>query len=384
MNQQTHLSESHVYRHGVKNLNVEEAVEEYRDNLFPQYDQFRKQLKQLFKTLIGPLDIEFIIESRTKNPEHFRKKISRPEKHYADPLKDVTDLAGVRLILQRVADAKRIVDLVESEFDVDKDNSIYKNELEVDKLGYLPLAQLVIEVAQNRVSLTEWSPFKGFKAEIQIRTILQHAWDVISRRYDYQVEADVPPQVRRRLLRLSALFELGDDELERFAFEVSKQIEQYQETLGRGDQVIEVNVDSLKAYIEASSEVQYWNDFMRTDREIGHQVNSNDWGDLSRDVRIAHFLGLKYIKNIDSTLKGARGWGEIFFRRFFVDFFAMYHVRPRVVTTVVNGVVTLLMLASNAEKLDEEKLSKDFGFGDVNYARYFLELANAVKQKGGS
>jgi hypothetical protein len=38
------------------------------------------------RELIKPLDIEFIMESRAKDPDPFRKKISDSEKHYTDPL----------------------------------------------------------------------------------------------------------------------------------------------------------------------------------------------------------------------------------------------------------------------------------------------------------
>ena len=141
----------------------------------------------------------------------------------------------------------------------------------------------------------------------------------------------------------------------------------------------EVNKDSLMTYIKGSDEVQYWNNFLRTDKEIGHRVDSDDWGNLHRDVRIANFLGLKSIQDIDSTLRSAHGWGEVFLKRFYIDEFAKNKSRPSDVSTVVNGVVTYLMLASNAEKLDETKLSKDFGFGDAEYARHFLELACDAK-----
>lgn len=143
----------------------------------------------------------------------------------------------------------------------------------------------------------------------------------------------------------------------------------------------EVNKDSLMTYIKGSDEVRYWNNLLRTDKEIGHRVDPDNWGNLFRDVRIADFLGLKSIQDIDSTLRSARGWGEVFLKRLYIDKFAREKSQPQFVSTVVNGVVTYLMLASNAEKLDETKLSKDFGFGDAEHARHFLELARDAKQE---
>lgn len=232
----------------------------------------------------------------------------------------------------------------------------------------------------SRGALTEWIPFRTFRAEIQIRTLLQHAWDVISRRYDYKTEADIPKEVRRRLFRLSALFELGDEQLEQFGIEAGGILETYQASLQKGSLRIEINVDSLRAYVETSAEVKYWNDFLRTDPEIGHRVSVDDWGDLSRDVRLAKFFGLTHIQDIDSVLKAARGWGEVFFKRFYLDKVTMHGNAPQGVSTVVNGTIGYLILASNADKLDANTLSLRFGYGDPRYAQRILELALESKK----
>jgi putative GTP pyrophosphokinase len=60
--------------------------------------------------------------------------------------------------------------------------------------------------------LPGWAKYKGLKAEFQVRTILQHAWDAISHKLDYKPESPMPRQNRRRLARLAGLLELADDE----------------------------------------------------------------------------------------------------------------------------------------------------------------------------
>jgi len=357
-------------------LNTEDAAREYRERLFPLYTQFTKKMKQLFKELITQLDISFTVEARPKDPEEFRKKIGRPEKHYVNPLAEVSDFCGVRVILHHIADTKKVMSLVEREFIVDPQYSHYKkDQLEVDRFGYLTEAQLVVTLRPDRRCLPEWQPFRDFKAEIQIRTIIQHAWDVISHDYDYKVEADIPKELRRRLFRLSALFELADEELDDFVGEVRKKIDAYKDSLAKGERKIEINVDSLRTYVVTSREVQYWNNFLKTDPDIGHRVET--WGDLSRDVRMAEFCGLRSIEDLDSALRQARGWGEKFFKRYYAHYLAEHNVPRDRVTTVVNGVVNMLLVASFADKLDAKTLTKDFGYGSTT----ILDIAREVRYR---
>jgi putative GTP pyrophosphokinase len=187
---------------------------------------------------------------------------------------------------------------------------------------------------------------------------------------------DVPPKLRRRLFRLSALLELADEELDEFVREVKENVKEYTTSLTKGDQEVEINVDSLRAYIQSSPEVKYWNTFLRTDSIVGHPVDENDWGDLSRDVRIANSFGLKTLDDIEETLKKAHGWGENFLRSYLQATLGR-KADWKTVRTVVNGSVTMLLLASNVEKLDEEKLRDQFGFGT---AAVFLQLAEQVRR----
>ncbi len=62
-------------------------------------------------------------------------------------------------------------------------------------------------------------------------------------------------------------------------------------------------------------------------------------------------------------MKNARGWGETFFVEYYRDYFKRQKVTPDKVSTVINGPVTVLMIASNAEKIDAKSLDSDFGWG---------------------
>ena len=342
-------------------MDPDKETEQYR-SLFPRYARFTSKMELLLRELLQPVIDDFSIESRPKDPKHFKEKITRGDKSYIDPLNEVTDLAGLRVVLTDLSAAQRVEELLDREFVVDKGKSSYKiKELDVDRFGYLS-DHLIVSLREDRAKLSEWREFAGLSAEVQVRTNLQHAWAVISRRFAYKVQADIPKEFRRRLNRLSALFELADEELDTIAKQLQQRTSTYKEALREGERLIEINVDSLKAYIETSGEVQYWNRFLTTTPEIAHRVES--WGDLSRDVRIAKFCGLQYIEDVNRTLNNAHGWGEDFFTNYFKRSFREHHIRDRrSVLTVVNGVVSMLMIATYADKFNADILNMEFGWG---------------------
>jgi len=315
------------------------------------------------------------LEHRTKEVAHFREKINRPGKAYADPLAEATDLCGVRIISRRISDVDRVIELLRREFAIDEGNSSYRSEeLGVDQFGYTSV-HIVFQLDDNRAVLTEWKDFAAIKAEVQVRTVLQHAWALISHSFDYKVSTDVPRQLRRRLFRLSAIFELADSELDQIAENVENLIQSYKTDVSKGKAAIELNVDSLRAYIETAPEARYWIQFLR--ENTGQRVES--WGDLSRDIRIAERCGITTLDEIKKVMINAKGWGEQFFKIFYDKLFQEKNITPDKVMTVLNGVVTWLLIASNKDKFSQQVLESKFGIHGLG-SWYIVEAARKAKE----
>jgi hypothetical protein len=64
----------------------------------------------------------------------------------------------------------------------------------------------------QRTDLPEYRPFRLLKFELQIRSILQHAWAEIEHDLQYKTKEAIPRELQRRFARLSGLLELADDE----------------------------------------------------------------------------------------------------------------------------------------------------------------------------
>jgi ppGpp synthetase/RelA/SpoT-type nucleotidyltranferase len=191
-----------------------------------------------------------LIEARTKEAVSFREKISRASKSYTNPLEELTDLTGLRIITYYQDDAALIGEAIKSEFDVDFTNSVEHSPADAE-FGYRS-AHYVVRLNDSRAQLVEWAGLAGLKAEIQVRTVLQHAWAAISHKLQYKRENDVPTQLRRKLFRLSALFELADDEFTSLRNASGMLIHQIDSQLATGNRNIRIDHISLSKFMNKS------------------------------------------------------------------------------------------------------------------------------------
>lgn len=225
-------------------------VEVYK-KIRPTYERFSERLSDLILTLLAESKIRIhAIEKRAKDVDSFQQKLQKPEKQYDDPLQQITDLCGIRIIVYYVDDLEFVKGLLEKEFTVDVDNSSDRGALlKPNEFGYRS-HHYIISLSNNRSELPEWHAFGDIKAEIQVRTVLQHAWASISHALQYKNSEEVPAELSRKLFRVSGLLELADEEftdIKRHSIEISTNVAQ---SLGAGNLKIEINGNSLRQYLE--------------------------------------------------------------------------------------------------------------------------------------
>ena len=85
--------------------------------------------------------------------------------------------------------------------------------------------------------------------EIQIRTILQHAWAEINHDRNYKLTGILPDHIRRRFQLLSAVLELADKEFDTLAKEVDIYRNNVNEKIAFGNLDLPINSISLKGYL---------------------------------------------------------------------------------------------------------------------------------------
>src|SRR5712691_6428894 len=80
---------------------------------WPTYKASAETVGQVIRRLFEPSSARIeLIETRPKSVSSFAEKITRPGKSYTDPLRQITDLVGARVVVPSTADvehAKRTI-----------------------------------------------------------------------------------------------------------------------------------------------------------------------------------------------------------------------------------------------------------------------------------
>lgn len=184
------------------------------------YEQLGAAVYALINSLLESHEIPVhSISYRVKNPDRLLEKLLRQGKSYSS-LDEISDLLGLRVITYFADDVDRVVDLVSAEFVVDPERSVDKRRaIDPDRFGYASVHQ-ICQLSPERTSLPEYRSFQGLYFEIQIRSILQHAWAEIEHDLGYKTTHTVPGPLRRRFSILASLLELADDEFIRLRNEL--------------------------------------------------------------------------------------------------------------------------------------------------------------------
>jgi len=174
------------------------------------HKNFTDSLFQLTEKLLNKAGVKYhTVEKRTKTLDSITEKLDRKE---IQNVEDLTDITGLRIILYYQDDVDRVEEIIRTNFEIDKLNSVDKSKLyNSNEFGYLSV-HYIISLSGIRITLPEWSDFHELKAELQIRTVLQHSWASISHELSYKKSYDVPKELERRLFRLAGLFELADEQ----------------------------------------------------------------------------------------------------------------------------------------------------------------------------
>jgi len=209
----------------------EDILSEFDQNI-EVYLAFTKKIEHLVIEILEDNKINYhSVTSRVKTRESFCKKLNKANDKYKC-IDDITDVSGIRIVTYFEDDVDKIANIIEKEFLVDVNNSIDKRALlDPDRFGYLSLHH-VVGLTPERCKLTEYKRFPTFKAEIQTRSILQHAWAEIEHDLGYKSKQGIPKNIRRSFSRLAGILELADegfmsirDDLVKYEREVPMEIE---------------------------------------------------------------------------------------------------------------------------------------------------------------
>lgn len=213
-------------------------------------DVVRQKLQQLAAASGVPV---MGIEHRVKGEKSLEGKLYRSGEWY-QKLEDLTDLVGARVICYFADDVDKIGKLVEQCFTVDWENSSDKRALiSADTFGYLSLHYTCTLSPEGGYP----EEICGIRFEIQIRTILQHAWAQIEHDLGYKSQFGVPRTVTREFARLAGLLELADDEFVRTRDHINRYIEETREKIIHDDAGdLHIDLISLNEYMRRNQKMR--------------------------------------------------------------------------------------------------------------------------------
>jgi ppGpp synthetase/RelA/SpoT-type nucleotidyltranferase len=200
---------------------LKKRIIKFREN----YDEWkqpandvRKRLQELLSQLMDRNGlVPAVLESRIKPKNTAARKIEEasddnPLALIDDP-RDLYDFVGLRLVFllkDEVAKAKTVICAT-----FPTDSPIVKGEeLKPNEFGYRSI-HLHSRIPKAWLTDPVYTDFDRLTFEIQLRTLSEHNYAVASRVLSYRQTEAVPPPVQRSLLRLAAILELVDLEVER-------------------------------------------------------------------------------------------------------------------------------------------------------------------------
>jgi len=220
------------------------TVEKYRLEI-SDYEELAERVEDILFKILNLEKINYaLIESRAKDIESFQAKLKNSKDD-----KELYDLSGIRVVGYVRNDAEKIIEVIRNNFAVDDDKSKDKSsELKPDQFGYHAI-HLICTLPDTRTILPEYKKFKDMYFEIQVKTILEHAWAQIEHDKNYKYKG-LPDDIKHDFYLVAGILETADNQFE----SINKRIEKYDKSIqtktkeGKLEEV-EINPATLKRYI---------------------------------------------------------------------------------------------------------------------------------------
>ncbi len=205
---------------------AQQQIEAYRQ-VYPRYTRMAQVLQQVLDKATKQIAPLAILQTRPKAIPSYAEKAIRKKKagRYSNPLVRMTDLCGGRVITQTLTEVRAVCDFIEQHFVVDVENSVdVSQRLKPSEFGYrsihyivqfkrgvFPTKEVPVEIPEELYP-DESTPMK---AEIQVRTVLEHAWAGFVHDRVYKSAFTIPPKWERELAVLAGMLEQTDQSFSR-------------------------------------------------------------------------------------------------------------------------------------------------------------------------
>ncbi|MGA8045323.1 MAG: DUF429 domain-containing protein [Dermatophilaceae bacterium] len=195
-----------------------DAVREYAQ-LHPRLETATAEYVRFVTAILDDAGINYLtVSGRAKSVASFADKVARTEGGvpvFADPMREITDQIGLRVITYVPSDVDAVADLLEDQTVVHVDRDMGLETAREGRFGYASRHLLISpRPGRSDARSAQDEAIAGLRAQVQIRTVLQHAWAEFEHdiRYKGTVPDEHAPDLDRRFTLAAGLLELADRE----------------------------------------------------------------------------------------------------------------------------------------------------------------------------
>ncbi|GEL93686.1 DUF429 domain-containing protein [Cellulomonas composti] len=195
---------------------ADDAVREYTA-LHPELVRAADALVRLVTSILDDAGINYLtVTGRAKSVTSFAVKATREvdgRPVFPDPVRDITDQIGVRVITYVHSDVRAVAELLHDQLVVHDDRDLGEETASEGRFGY---ASRHLQVSLDEPAATQPGNelLRGRQSQVQIRTVLQHAWAEFE--HDIRYKGTIPDEQSsdfdRRFTLAAGLLELADRE----------------------------------------------------------------------------------------------------------------------------------------------------------------------------
>jgi len=215
------------------------------------YVKAAAEAKQQVKEALAGQSLNIhLIEARAKSPDSVAEKVERHK--YGRPSQRFDDLIGVRIITLFDHSVGDVAKRLSARFNVDIDRSSDKTaKLSLRQVGYRS-HHLVVKTRNPGLAPVR-EVLRSTFIEIQIRSVIAHAWAEIEHSLRYKIGEGIPPELARRFDALAGTLELVDREFSAIENSTVKLVESKAARYSSGEDLDEaISTVQLLALLKAA------------------------------------------------------------------------------------------------------------------------------------
>lgn len=169
-------------------------LDDYEKKYFSTYEAFAETVRFILeKALLAAENLPRpqSVQCRAKGVESLRQRLAEAGKLETQTLEiDRRDLTGVRLIFYTNNDVDRFLasPLIRENFEIEEDSTKIHHPTPENKGRRYRAIHYTVRLREDRTHLPEYAKFAGMRSEIQVQTILNHAWSETSHDLIYKAK----------------------------------------------------------------------------------------------------------------------------------------------------------------------------------------------------